>query len=389
MFGILAPSVIGFILQEWFIQMPENITAISGSCIVIPCTFSFPAKYKTEVNTSVALWTRGKVGGPAVLQSDTSPASGFEGEIVGDFKNKNCTTVFTELPLGFSEPLLFRVEGPSDLKYTYAKELFISFQRERPPRPVLSLSPSGGLRPGKTLTVTCRASAPCPSLLPEVRLELEMDQSQQSSVQVHSEQGVMFVMANLSFTVMARHYGQNVTCEAIYPGKYGAKSHGVESQTLNILYGPHNTRVTMSRPSPVPVGALVTLRCLSEANPPVNTYNWYAGITSGQRTLRASGQELALMATGADRGLYSCEAISPWGEQKSAVVALEVEDGSEGQQCSMVPYVFCGVLACLYVLTIVVDVYKYKRLTVSIFSCFVFVLFYPHTDACNFPFLWW
>ncbi|XP_076120467.1 B-cell receptor CD22-like [Alosa pseudoharengus] len=366
MFGILASSVIGLMLQgclctEWSIQMPENITAINGSCIVIPCIFSFPAKYNTEVNASSALWTRATIGGPVVLRSDKSLATGFEGEIVGDFKNRNCTTVFTKLPLGFSEPLLFRVEGPSEMKYTYAKELFISFQRERPPHPVLSLSPSDGVRTGRTLTLTCRASAPCPSLLPEVRLELEMDHSQQPSVQVDSEQGVMFVMATLSFTVMPRHHGQTVTCEAIYPRKYGAKSHGVENQTLNILYGAHNTRVMMSPPSPVPVGTLVTLRCLSEANPPVNTYNWYAGSANGQLILSASGQELALMATLADKGLYVCQAIALWGQEKSAVVALEVEDGSEGQQCSVVPYVICGVLACLYVLNVVVDVYRYKR----------------------------
>ncbi|XP_041922841.1 LOW QUALITY PROTEIN: sialic acid-binding Ig-like lectin 10 [Alosa sapidissima] len=329
----------GCLCTEWSIQMPENITAISGSCIVIPCTFSFPAKYNTEVNASSALWTRATIGGPVVLRSDKSLATGFEGEIVGDFKNRNCTTVFTKLPLRFSEPLLFRVEGPSEMKYTYAKELFISFQRERPPHPVLSLSPSGGVRTGRTLTPT------------SLYIVLSV-----SIICVDSEQGVMFVMATLSFTVMPRHHGQNVTCEAIYPRKYGAKSHGVESQTLNILYQGND-----EPPEPGPVGTLVTLHCLSEANPPVNTYNWYAGSANGQLILRASGQEQALHLC--CKGLYVYQAIALWGQEKSAVVALEVEDGSEGQQCSVVPYVICGVLACLYVLNVVVDVYRYKRLT--------------------------
>lgn len=122
------PSV-GCLSTEWSIQMPENITAISGSCIVIPCSFSFPDKYSTELKNSTVLWTQGTIGGPMVLRYDKSQATGFKGEILGDFKNRNCTTSFTELPLGFREPLFFRVEGPTEFKYTYNKQLFISFQK--------------------------------------------------------------------------------------------------------------------------------------------------------------------------------------------------------------------------------------------------------------------
>lgn len=95
--------------------------------------------------------------------------------------------------------------------------------------------------------------------------------------------------------------------------------------------GPHNTRVMMSPASPVPVGRHVVLRCLSEANPPVTAYNWYAVGNTGQQVLRATGREMSLIVTSADKGLYVCEAISPQGQEKSGVVALEVEDVSEGK----------------------------------------------------------
>ncbi|KAL2081134.1 hypothetical protein ACEWY4_022987 [Coilia grayii] len=364
MFGILASSVVcvmlhGCLCTQWSIQMTENITAVSGSCIVVPCSFTVSPEYDTELhNTSVALWSRGVVGGPAVLKTDQTVAAGFKGKILGDIKSKNCTTVFTELPQGFKEALLFRVEGPANLKYTYPKELFISFQTGSAPQPVLSVSPRGEVRAGSTLTLKCRAIAPCPSLPPEVRLWPQMDGSN-SSPQVYSEQGVMFVTVTESFTVTPNHYGLNVTCEVEYPRRNGRESHReAQSMTLNILYGPHNTRVLMSFPSPVPVGRLLNLSCLSEANPPVTSYNWYT-VSGDQLVLRATGQELFLMTSWADRGLYVCEAISPNGQERSAILALEVE--TEGPQCSMVPYVLCGVLACLYVITLLVEIYKYKR----------------------------
>ncbi|XP_042565933.1 myelin-associated glycoprotein-like isoform X2 [Clupea harengus] len=335
-------TIQGCLCTEWSIKMPGNITAVSGSCIVIPCTFTLPAKYNAKLNNSTVLWSRGLIGGPTVLSSNKQLASDFGGEIVGDFKSKNCTTVFTNLPQGFSEPLLFRVEGPNEVKYTYSKELFISFQRGSLPPPELSMSPPGELRAGKTLTLTCRARDPCPSLPPEVKIDPEMGSSQvESFLQVDSEQGVRFVTATQSFMMKPIHHGRNVTCQAIYPRRDGGKSYGeVESLTLNILYGPHNTRVMMSLPSPVPVGKLVTLRCHSEANPAVTSYNWWTE-NKGHLVLRATGQELVLMATWADKGLYACEATNPYGQEKSAVVALEVEGGSFSMAMP-----FCGIHPC-------------------------------------------
>ncbi|CAB1351184.1 unnamed protein product, partial [Coregonus sp. 'balchen'] len=59
-------------------------------------------------------------------------------------------------------------------------------------------------------------------------------------------------------------------------------------------------------------------------------------------------------------GLYLCEAHNQKGSQRSKVMPLEFETG----QCSMMaPYIICGVIVLLYVLTVTVDVYKYKSLS--------------------------
>lgn len=85
----------------------------------------------------------------------------------------------------------------------------------------------------------------------------------------------------------------------------------------------------MSPASPVPAGRHAVLSCLSKANPPATSYNWYAVSNTGQQVLRSTGREMSLLVTSADKGLYVCEAISPQGREKSSVVALEVEDGSK------------------------------------------------------------
>ncbi len=107
--------------------MPKKIDAISGFCVQIPCQFEIPNSFKNSLNKSVeAIWKKTTKEGPDVLSSKRTELSLLKGNVIGDILNRNCTTVFHNFPVGFSDNFFFRLHGPEPLKYTFEQGVNIT-----------------------------------------------------------------------------------------------------------------------------------------------------------------------------------------------------------------------------------------------------------------------
>ncbi|KAM9415167.1 myelin-associated glycoprotein-like isoform 1-T1 [Salvelinus alpinus] len=351
----------GALCQQWSLWTPQSIVAVGGSCLLVPCTFEILATFDADLKncTPTGLWSKNKWGGNIVLSTaKTDDQNIIKGVMVGNLLSKNCTTLFNSFPAGYDDTYLFRLEcaGTNRLKYIFYPGVHIS-HTDTPPKP--QLTPIGNITEGELVRLSCSASAPCPTLPPSLTWTSGLGGSVESQLQEGID-GLMTMTSTLTFTASLLHHGLMVKCSARYTLQPGGTTKTTQGNlTLNVLYAPKNT-VALSSPSgPVPDGRAVTLTCQSDANPPVERYSWYKDI-SGQVTWKANGQTLVLLVSKADSGLYFCEAHNEKGSQRSKVMPLEFESG----QCSvMVPYIICGVMALLYVLTVTVDVYKYKSLS--------------------------
>ncbi|XP_058236657.1 B-cell receptor CD22-like isoform X1 [Hemibagrus wyckioides] len=171
-----------------------------------------------------------------------------------------------------------------------------------PPKNVsVSISPSGEIVEGSSVTLTCSSDANPP-------------------------------VQSYTWYKQATSVGTEKTCtiskiSSEDTGEYKCKcSNEVGHQesssvTLNVLYPPKSVSVSISPSGEIVEGSSVTLTCSSDANPPAQNYTWYmekesSPVGSGQ-SYRA-GQS----------GQYYCEAQNEHGSDRSAAVSITFNDVS-------------------------------------------------------------
>uniref|UniRef100_A0A3B4DTK6 Ig-like domain-containing protein n=1 Tax=Pygocentrus nattereri TaxID=42514 RepID=A0A3B4DTK6_PYGNA len=163
-----------------------------------------------------------------------------------------------------------------------------------PPKSVsVSISPSGEIVEGSSVTLTCSSDANPP-------VEYNWIKGT-SSV----GKGETYTMKEIS-SVDSGQY----TCRS--SNEHGEKLS--EAVTLNVLYPPRNVRATSIR---APDSKSETLTCSSDANPPVQNYNWFK--EGGSSPVGSGHSYMALQS-----GSYYCVAQNEHGSQKSAAVTVKV-----------------------------------------------------------------
>ncbi|XP_053085869.1 sialoadhesin-like [Pangasianodon hypophthalmus] len=113
-----------------------------------------------------------------------------------------------------------------------------------------------------------------------------------------------------------------------HSGKYKCKcSNEVGHQdsigvTLNVLYPPKNVSVSISSSGEIVEGSSVTLTCSSDANPPVEKYTWFKEKESSPV---GSGQSYRALQS----GQYYCKAQNKHGSERSAAVSVTLNGESD------------------------------------------------------------
>ncbi|XP_055767679.1 sialoadhesin-like [Salvelinus fontinalis] len=168
----------------------------------------------------------------------------------------------------------------------------------------VSVSPSGGIVEGSSVTLTCSSDANPP--VDKYTWYKKNGASLKGSENT-------FLITNINSEDSGEYY-----CEA--ESIYGSLNSS--SVPVDIQYGPKNTSVSVSPSGEIVEGSSVTLTCSSDANPPVDKYTWYKkNVTSP----KASGQSYSITnISSEDRGEYYCEAQNGRGSMNSTALMIIV-----------------------------------------------------------------
>ncbi|KAL6482235.1 hypothetical protein MHYP_G00103150 [Metynnis hypsauchen] len=185
--------------------------------------------------------------------------------------------------------------------------------RYPPKRVSVSISPSGEIVEGSSVTLTCSSDGN-----PPVKNYTWFKGSTPVG------EGKTYSIPNIRSEDSGEY-----TCQS-------RNDHGERRSTavnLNVFYPPKRVSVSISPSGEIVEGSSVTLTCSSDGNPPVKIYTWFK---EGGTLLVGSGQSYSPLQSGS----YYCEAQNQHGAQRSGLVTVDLNGPS------VILYVAAGVGLC-------------------------------------------
>ncbi|XP_072513038.1 B-cell receptor CD22-like [Salminus brasiliensis] len=204
-----------------------------------------------------------------------------------------------------------------------------------PPKSVsVSISPSGEIVEGSSVTLTCSSDGNPPVQKYTWFKKVDKEVLQKWTNQIYS------------ITNISSADGGEYQCMAT--NTQGSRSSGYKS--LTVLYAPKKVWMFISESA---LSSSVTLTCSSDANPPVQNYTWFK---EGGGSPVGSGHSYSALQSGS----YYCVAQNTYGSQTAAAVTVTLE-GVNGVK-SIGLYAAVGVSAgCLLVIGVIVCVRRKRR----------------------------
>ncbi|XP_047398424.1 sialoadhesin isoform X1 [Sciurus carolinensis] len=304
---------------SWGVSSPKTVQGVKGSCLLIPCIFSFPANVEVP-NSITAIWYFDYWGQRQVVTHSAEPSKvearfRDRAQLLGNVERNVCNLLLKDLQPEDSGTYSFRFEISVSNSWTDAKGTSVSVT-EKPSKPVIT-SPME-LREGMEVNFNC--STPYSCLQEPVSLTWQGQdpaRSVISSFQKLEPTGVGH-LETLHMVLSWQDHGRTLRCEVSV-----ASLRSQSEIHLQVQYAPRGVEVRLSPAGRnILPGDLVTLTCqVNSSYPEVSSVQWLKdGVL-----LEANGRVLQLsQAAWSDAGVYTCEAGNGIGSSVSPPVRLHV-----------------------------------------------------------------
>uniref|UniRef100_A0A8C0GGN4 Sialic acid binding Ig like lectin 1 n=1 Tax=Chelonoidis abingdonii TaxID=106734 RepID=A0A8C0GGN4_CHEAB len=314
------PSAHTLSFGSWGVTYPLSLHSIKDSCILIPCTFSYPS---TVTSTGiVAIWYKDYDNERIVIYHSATPSEvdgRFQGrtELLGNLASHNCTLLLRGVRSEDSGKYNFRFEINQGDRWSDLRGVMVTVT-DAPTSPTIAAPED--LREGMRVNFTCSSPYACPydsttlqwrgynALLSTVTGTVQLD-----TTGVLSQQTLYSILS-------WQDHSKILFCEV----SVGSKQATGEI-ALRVKYSPKGIKVVINPSTKnIRVGDAVSLMCsVNSTFPEVTTYKWYKGGTA----LGESQQILILQSVAReDYGLYHCEAenSNDKGSETSQAISLSV-----------------------------------------------------------------
>ncbi|XP_027130060.1 sialic acid-binding Ig-like lectin 7 isoform X5 [Larimichthys crocea] len=218
-----------------FITAPQKMEALSGSCLLIPCTFRATLEQEFDSRETFGVWiktdSRFDIDPNNVIFSSSRTDNIYPMRFTGNLREKNCTTLFSNLTTNYTDTYYFRVENKPFMGTAYCDPLKITVQ-DSPPSPRIEIS--GDLKEKESVSITCSAFTPCPHSPPKLTWNLQQDSH--NKIQENTD-GTFTTKIQKTITLSDQHDGYNITCSVTYPVNEGKHVKTAEQRkTLSVSY---------------------------------------------------------------------------------------------------------------------------------------------------------
>uniref|UniRef100_A0A5F9DBU1 Sialoadhesin n=1 Tax=Oryctolagus cuniculus TaxID=9986 RepID=A0A5F9DBU1_RABIT len=304
---------------SWGVSSPETVQGVKGSCLLIPCIFSFPADVQVP-NGITAIWYYDYAGKRQVVTHSADPKqveARFQGraQLLGNMEHKVCNLLLRDLQPEDSGTYNFRFEISEGNRWSDVKGTSVSVTEE-PIAPTIT-SPAE-LREGMAVDFNC--STPYACVEEKVSLQWQGQDNTRSVTSNHQrlEPTGIIHLETLHTALTWQDHGRSLRCQLSLAG------HRAQAEIhLHVQYAPRGVEALLS-PSGRNIlpGDLVTLTCqVNSSYPEVSSIQW----TKDGAQLEARSRVLQLpQVAWSDAGIYTCQAGNGLGSSVSPPVSLHV-----------------------------------------------------------------
>ncbi|XP_067883532.1 myelin-associated glycoprotein-like [Heterodontus francisci] len=305
--------------RKWSVQMPQRLSVLIGSCVIIPCNFHHPLVGKNW------MWLKGGSNpndpGVTIIYNakdilSVDVAYQTRSGMMSSENPNDCSLWISAIRN--EDQGEYYITATVDGKRSPTDPVFLSVV-EKP-----NISVSEEITAGNLVTVTCSLIQSCP----DAKIDLKwingtdfgaaLSDSKSKDIDTgfdHPDwKGSQEVSAVLTFTALRHHDGKMLGCEILL----NEHSHGIRQMvTLDIQYPP--TEPVPTSPSVILLGRSAFIRCSTNSNPE----SWLELVKDGI-ILSNSSLNNVLTAefssiTFEDEGQYFCYAANKHGTSVSSI----------------------------------------------------------------------
>ncbi|XP_051720085.1 uncharacterized protein LOC127496289 isoform X1 [Ctenopharyngodon idella] len=188
-----------------------KITALTRSCVVIPCSFKME-----EENTRLrVLWVT-KKGGYMFHTDSHDVLDNFRGrtKLLGNPDEQNCTVEMDNVQTHDNGPFCFKAEKENE-KYSFNNSCVFIIMRASPDKPVMSSLPED-IEPGTRVTVKCSVNHTCSSHPPKITWSVPT--ARETISHNHMGGGIWETVSAVTFIPTGYEEKDEIVCSANFWG---------------------------------------------------------------------------------------------------------------------------------------------------------------------------
>ncbi|XP_044604050.2 sialoadhesin isoform X1 [Equus asinus] len=306
-------------LASWGVSSPQEVQGVKGSCLLIPCVFTFPDRVEVP-NGITSIWYYDYSSSRKVASHSANPElveSRFHGrtQLVGDAEDKVCNLLLKDLQLEDSGSYNYRFEISEGNRWSDVKGTVVTVT-EKPSVPTIDLPAE--LREGLEVDFNCSTPYACPQGTISLKWHGQDPARSVTSNLLKLEPTGIKHLETLHMALSWQDHGRTLSCQL------SVANHRIESKVhLQVQYAPKGVDIVLS-PSGRNIlpGDRVTLTCrVNSSYPEVSSVQW---VKDGMQ-LKAQSRVLQLSQAGwDDAGVYTCQAENGVGSSVSPPVSLPV-----------------------------------------------------------------